>query len=238
MTNVNSENIFIAGKTHKVGKSGYPGNDCAAPTVVAQKRWRRQTTGSDRLSNYRTVVVTVVVIDRGFDGGGRAKVPDGLPGVRWRGEPVRRPVGRRGRRHQKEADVAPGLVRGQNEARRRGRGHGTTATAATVSSCQRQLFVAPSIRPIVSGGGCIGRGRVGPDAERSAAVAIATRRFDTPDQPDRPATHYTTDAAESRLSPDECVHRGTRPAYATGCRRPVAFRVLRRTGRVVDKLVG
>jgi len=87
--------VILAGKTHKVGKSGHPGNDCAAPAVVAPE-WQcnQPTTGPGRLPDGRTVVV--LVVDRGLDGGGGAKVPDGLPGVRRRGEPVRRPVGRSG----------------------------------------------------------------------------------------------------------------------------------------------
>jgi len=111
---------FKAGETHETGKGGHPGNDGAASAVVAPKQ-QRQGLG---IHSSRTIVVVVVVIvvRRGADGCGRPKVPDGIPGVRRRGEPIRRPVGRRGRRHQEAVDVAPGLVRGQNEVRGVGRG--------------------------------------------------------------------------------------------------------------------
>jgi len=134
---VNIENIIIivAGKTHKVGKSGHPRNDRAAPAVVAPEWQRQPTTGHDHLSDGRTVVAFVV--NRSLNSGGRSKVPDGLSRMRRRGEPIRRPVGRGRRRHQEEADVAPGLVRGQNEVRRRGRGHGA-ATAAPAASTRGQ----------------------------------------------------------------------------------------------------
>jgi len=134
---INIENIIIiiAGKTHKVGKSGHPRNDRTAPAVVAPEWQCQPTTGPDRLSDGRTVVAFVV--NRSLNSGGRSKVPDGLPGVRRRGEPVRRPVGRGRRRHQEEADVALGLVRGQNEVHRRGRWHGT-ATASPAASTREQ----------------------------------------------------------------------------------------------------
>lgn len=235
--NVNIENIIIASKTHQVGKSGHPGNDRTTPAVVAPKRQCQSTTGSGRLSGGRVAVVAFVV-DRGLDGGGRAEVSDGLPGVRRRGESVRRPVGRGGRRNQKEADVAFGFVRGQNEVRRRGRGHDApAAAAASTRNTQQQLLVAPSARPERGrdGGGSVGR--VGPDADRSTGfAAIADRRLDDSDGPTvRPARI----AAESRTFACERFHGGTRSApVAAGCRGFDAFRVLRRTGRVVDQLVG
>lgn len=110
---------FKAGETHEIGKSRHPGNDGAALAVVAQE-WRRRpiTVGRGRPDGRgRPVVLSAGVVGRGAHGGGRAKVPNRVPGVRGRGEPVRRPVGRRGRGPQEAADVAPGLLRGQNEVR-------------------------------------------------------------------------------------------------------------------------
>lgn len=238
-----TENTYIgcaeerSSKTHKVGKSGHPGNDSAAPAVIAPEWQLQPTTGLDRLSDGRTVVA--FVIDSGLNCSSGSKVPDGLPRVRRRSEPVRRPVGRGGRRNQEEADVAPGLVRGQNEVRRSGREHGTSPATPTASTLEPQSFAAPSARPSAGPSGSNGRGRVGPDAKRSAgSAAVAARRLDASDRPtDRPVVRPTSTHSESRASADERVHGGTRSAPTTGCRSD-AFRVLRRTGRVVDQLVG
>lgn len=125
-----------AGQTHQVGKSRHPGDDSGTPQVAAPRRWRSDAGGGradDRTSAAVVVVVTgvLVVVRRGPDRRGGAKVPDGLPGVRGRGEPVRRPAGRRGRRHQEAANDTPGLVRGQDEVRRGGHGQHVAASAPT-----------------------------------------------------------------------------------------------------------
>lgn len=202
--------MFKAGKTHKVGKSGHSGDDGATPAVVAPE-WRPTSDGFGRAA---VVVVVVVFVHGGTDGRGRAKVPDGLPRVRGRGESVRRPSGRRGRRHQETAHVAPGLVRGQNEICR-GRGHRATAAAAaasTTAATALRVAAAATVRPV--------------DIQRRCPTAAVAAR-----PPESAAV-----AAAGRPSPDQRVHRSTRPVARARRRR--ALGILRRAGRVIDQFVG
>lgn len=74
--------------------------------------------------------------------------------MRGRGEPVRRPAGRRGRGHQEAADVAPGLLRGQNEVR-----------AATAAASAERLPVS------AAGAAATGRGGGGADVGRRSPAA-------------------------------------------------------------------
>lgn len=156
---------FKAGETHEAGKGRHPGNDGAAPAVVAQKR-RRPTAGArgGRLHGRGrpVVVLFAVFVGRGAHGGRRAKVPDGVPGVRGRGEPVRRPAGRRGRGHQEAADVAPGLLRGQNEVR-------AATAAAAAAAAERPPVSAAGAAATRRGGGGFDVGRRSPAAAGRAS---------------------------------------------------------------------
>lgn len=230
---------FKAGKTHEIGKSGHPGDDGAALAVVApaERRWQSITGRDDDDDDghrwwFRR---QPVVVGRGPDGGGRAKVPDGLPRVRGRGEPVRRPAGRRRPRYQEAADVAFGLVRGQNEMRSRRYGfrHGAAAHVRK----QLSAVAAPAtLRP----GRCSA-----PDAhERSAAVAPYRGHDRRPRSVGDSGTRHTASTPSTTggeaFPGDERFYRGApSPGPVAGRRRPaVVRRVLRRTGRDVDQLVG
>lgn len=236
---------FTAGQTHEAGKSGHPGDDGAAPAVAAPERsthcnvvGARGGRCASRSNNGRRFVAVVRRPDRG----GRPKVPDGLPGVRGRGEPVRRPVGRCGRRHQEAFDVASGLVRGQNEVRRGGdRGPAAAAAART------QLPVAAP-----AAHGPVGGGPAQAECRGSPALVAAVRPRARPVVRAGAAAAAAAAPAARRTSPDERVHRGTRcvvvghvrfvvvfVVLAAGHRSPDAVRrVLRRARGVVHQFVG